>query len=345
MEENEMRKFIFAVALTVSVTATALACPYEEECYDYGGDVYGCGSAYWGGACYDQSAEVMAHWANLRDDTGAIIGTVGGGSAVEVIGQCGTNPSRTIIYDYASGSYGTVASVYLYGGSCYQYEHPCLGTGNYDYLSYNSYGSDCEYGYNYDCSYDYESSYGSGYCDDGSYYEEVYTPPMDMVYDESTPWACDNLEAYEAEEGGYVEYDYEDDDSYFSFYGDEEIWVDVDVSAQVVNIYQGNNIILSGACVTGTHGVSDTPCGQYYIMGKQQNATLVGADYECPVDYWMPFTESGCGFHDASWRDDFGGDIYEYDGSHGCVNLEEGFVQEMYEIVPEGCRVNVHGLG
>ena len=37
----------------------------------------------------------------------------------------------------------------------------------------------------------------------------------------------------------------------------------------------------------------------------------------------MPF-DGGIGFHDASWRDEFGGDIYLTDGSHGCINHSTG---------------------
>ena len=38
------------------------------------------------------------------------------------------------------------------------------------------------------------------------------------------------------------------------------------------------------------------------------------------VTYWMPFN-GGIGFHDATWRGCFGGQIYIWSGSHGCVNM------------------------
>ena len=34
----------------------------------------------------------------------------------------------------------------------------------------------------------------------------------------------------------------------------------------------------------------------------------------------MPFN-GGIGLHDATWRSQFGGNIYVSNGSHGCVNL------------------------
>ena len=61
-------------------------------------------------------------------------------------------------------------------------------------------------------------------------------------------------------------------------------------------------------------------------MYKQRNTTLrgigdTGKAYASPVSYWAPFTESGCGFHDASWRTDWSTTAYVNNGSNGCVNM------------------------
>jgi lipoprotein-anchoring transpeptidase ErfK/SrfK len=61
-----------------------------------------------------------------------------------------------------------------------------------------------------------------------------------------------------------------------------------------------------------------------------EKETLRGADYETPVNFWMPFY-GGCGFHSAEWRWAFGGNIYTYDGSHGCVNCPYDFAKILYE--------------
>ena len=262
-----------------------------------------------------QACQEMAHWANVRNEEGEIVEVIDEGAEIEIIGPCSYDYSRTLIYDYSTGTYGTVSSVYIYGGTDYEYCNP------------------------------------TEYCKNG--YDET-TPwaadNLDYCYDETTPWAADNLDYYynEYEEDEYEyeyeedEYEYEEDDS-FIFYNDDEIWVDVNIDSQIVNVYNGAKIILSGYCVTGMCGVSDTPCGQFRIFGKERNTTLIGDDYACDVDFWMPFTESGCGFHDSSWRSDYGNDIYLTNGSHGCVNLEYNFVEQMYEMIPEdGCYVNIH---
>ena len=67
--------------------------------------------------------------------------------------------------------------------------------------------------------------------------------------------------------------------------------------------------------------------------------------YNAHVDYWMPFdTTYGVGLHDADWRSEFGGSIYRYDGSHGCVNLPPGFARRLYnnKYVTPGLPVIVH---
>ena len=69
-------------------------------------------------------------------------------------------------------------------------------------------------------------------------------------------------------------------------------------------------------------------------------AVLIGDDYETPVTYWMPFIgELGIGFHDASWRSSFGGDIYKNSGSHGCVNLPVSAAEQLFNIVYDGMPV------
>lgn len=65
-----------------------------------------------------------------------------------------------------------------------------------------------------------------------------------------------------------------------------------------------------------------------------------GNSYQSFVNFWMPFNE-GVGLHDASWRGSFGGDIYLYSGSHGCVNLPYSSAASLYEMVEIGTPVLV----
>ena len=89
----------------------------------------------------------------------------------------------------------------------------------------------------------------------------------------------------------------------------------------------------------------DTPKGTYYINSKIYAANgdfaLVGDDYTSYVTYWMPFIGNSYGIHDATWRSSFGGSIYTYNGSHGCVNVPKGNMKTLYNMVPRWTKVIV----
>lgn len=60
--------------------------------------------------------------------------------------------------------------------------------------------------------------------------------------------------------------------------------------------------------VSGNMSKADcvTPPGVFGLTYKTRNAILRGANYETPVNYWMPFN-GNIGMHDATWRRAFGG--------------------------------------
>ena len=113
-------------------------------------------------------------------------------------------------------------------------------------------------------------------------------------------------------------------------------YVEVSLEDQHLWLYIEGKEILSTDVVTGTYGTDrQTPGGVYSLTYKQSPAVLRGADYESPVTYWMPFN-GGIGLHDATWRSEFGGDIFRTDGSHGCVNMPLEAAKTVYENVEEG---------
>ena len=120
-------------------------------------------------------------------------------------------------------------------------------------------------------------------------------------------------------------------------------YVDVDIPNQTVTLFQNNIPVLSTPCVTGTpkNGRS-TPTGIWYIMDKAPGKRLKGSSWDVWVDRWMRFTPDSCGLHDASWRRKFGGNIYQSNGSHGCVNLPKDFAYTLYDLVAVGTPVIVH---
>ena len=127
-------------------------------------------------------------------------------------------------------------------------------------------------------------------------------------------------------------------------------YVDVDLSEQHAYMYDAEGtLIWETDIVTGGPGASRaTPTGVWDLNTNNGYAMLVGRksdgsiDYETPVNYWMPFVRQSIGLHDANWRGSFGGSIYTYNGSHGCVNLPPSKARELHNIIEVGDVVITH---
>lgn len=114
-------------------------------------------------------------------------------------------------------------------------------------------------------------------------------------------------------------------------------YVEADLTNQHLYLYHKGNLVLETDFVSGimTDPGCVTPYGVFGLTYKTTNAVLRGADYETPVFYWMPF-HGNFGMHDATWRTEFGGDIYLTNGSHGCLNLPLDSAKTIYEYVSTG---------
>lgn len=110
-------------------------------------------------------------------------------------------------------------------------------------------------------------------------------------------------------------------------------YIEVDIGLQKMFYFVDGELYLETDVVTGKNKATrEEVC---FVYNKQKNRILRGPGYASPVDYWMPVS-GGIGIHDASWRDEYGGDIYLTNGSHGCINTPLDIVAEMYEIVEIG---------
>ena len=137
---------------------------------------------------------------------------------------------------------------------------------------------------------------------------------------------------------GYGEYSNDMGDTY----------IDVDISEQTVKYYKEGKLIFSSSCVTGNRLTGTiTDVGAYYILNKIRDVVLKGknadgSEYENFVSYWLGINWAGEGFHDATWRGTFGGDIWTYNGSHGCINMPPARMPELFEKAEVGIPVAVH---
>ena len=118
-------------------------------------------------------------------------------------------------------------------------------------------------------------------------------------------------------------------------------YVEIDLTKQHLWMYVNGQVVVSSDFVSGdmSRGSRRTPSGTFSLYYKKSPAVLKstkpGDSYETPVTYWMPFN-GGIGMHDANWRWSFGGSIYTYNGSHGCINLPTDAARSIYELIYEG---------
>jgi len=121
-------------------------------------------------------------------------------------------------------------------------------------------------------------------------------------------------------------------------------YVEVDLTKQHLWFYKDGKLLTDSDLVSGNVAAyHHTPTGVFQIYSRVYGTDLVGADYRSYVNFWMPFV-GGYGLHDASWRSEFGGDIYLTNGSHGCVNLPYQVAKTIINNSRSGeTRVVIHG--
>ncbi|MBG9981627.1 L,D-transpeptidase/peptidoglycan binding protein [Aerococcaceae bacterium DSM 111020] len=123
-------------------------------------------------------------------------------------------------------------------------------------------------------------------------------------------------------------------------------YVEVDIDNQTMFYYEDGEMLFETLVVTGQVG-TDTVPGAYSIWDKQSPSSLRGynprteRDYVQPVEYWLPFDDTGQGIHDANWQANFGGDTYQVSGSLGCINTPPDAMGELFEMVELGTPVIV----
>ena len=117
-------------------------------------------------------------------------------------------------------------------------------------------------------------------------------------------------------------------------------YINISINNQKLEYYERGKLILSSDIVTGAY--NSTPVGSFKVLNKSRNVSLKGKDYVSYVNYWIAFKGYSYGMHDASWRNSFGSNIYQYNGSHGCVNMPYNKVKELYNLVEIGTPVYIN---
>ncbi len=116
-------------------------------------------------------------------------------------------------------------------------------------------------------------------------------------------------------------------------------YVEIDMDSQKLYFYKLGELLLETDIVTGNTGRKmGTPSGVYSVNTMQRNRTLRGTGYSAFVKYWVS-VKGSIGIHDASWRKEFGGEIYKKNGSHGCINVPKDVMPNLYEELELGIPV------
>lgn len=118
-----------------------------------------------------------------------------------------------------------------------------------------------------------------------------------------------------------------------------DTYVEVNMTDQMLYYYVDGRCLIETPVVTGNMARRcDTPDGVNCVYFMQRNRTLIGPNYQTFVKYWIA-VKGHIGIHDASWRDEYGGDIYLTNGSHGCINTPEEKVSQLYDMIEIGTPV------
>ena len=120
-------------------------------------------------------------------------------------------------------------------------------------------------------------------------------------------------------------------------------YLEIDLTNQRMVFYKDGYPLVDTLVVTGNPNIIGcaTPTGCYAIDAMKSPAVLTGEDYSAPVTYWMPFA-GNVGVHDATWRTEFGANLYMFEGSHGCVNTPYDKAAVIYQNIDVGAPVVVY---
>lgn len=120
------------------------------------------------------------------------------------------------------------------------------------------------------------------------------------------------------------------------------IYVEVDISNQHLYYYENNECIISTDIVSGNVITrDDTITGTYALIAKDEERYILGVDFTSFVYYWMPFYDN-FGLCDATWREEFGGDIYQTHGTHGQINMPLEAAEELFGKIEPGVPIVIY---
>ena len=117
--------------------------------------------------------------------------------------------------------------------------------------------------------------------------------------------------------------------------------IDVDLTKQVVTLYDGDQAVYSSPTATGVRG-AETPTGDFTVQYKLEKTRMRGINpsgrrYDIPDVPWVLAFWGDYTIHGAPWRQAFG-----TPQSNGCVSLPVEAARFVYDWAPVGTLIHIH---
>lgn len=117
-------------------------------------------------------------------------------------------------------------------------------------------------------------------------------------------------------------------------------YIEVDLSNQQLWYYENGEEKYTCYIVSGqtTSAARTTLEGVYKLWSKEANFRMKssnadGETWDTTCHFWNNVSICGIGLHDSTWRGAFGGEIYKWNGSHGCINMPYEGAKYIYDNV------------
>lgn len=121
-----------------------------------------------------------------------------------------------------------------------------------------------------------------------------------------------------------------------SYVGEDEHWIDINLSTQMVTAFKGNQVVRSFTVSTG-RGATTTVVGEFRIWVKVRIQDMSGPGYYLKDVPYVMFFYKDYGLHGTYWHNNFGTPM-----SAGCVNMTIDDSEWMFQFASVGTLVKVH---
>ena len=120
-------------------------------------------------------------------------------------------------------------------------------------------------------------------------------------------------------------------------------YIEIDLSNQRLVYYEEGNPVIDTNIISGyPHEINtQTPTGTYAVTAKNAPGTIVDTGVTQSVYYLLEFNH-GIPISDATWRTEFGGDVYYWEGTDGGIEVPLEDMDKLYQKASEGTAVVIY---